>query len=70
MVSYDLVNIGSCNGLMPVGTKPLPEPMFDINEVLWHVSEGSVTETVPDKSLYKVFEIYIFEITATSPMGQ
>ena len=27
MVTSDLVNIGSGNGLVPDGTKPLPEPM-------------------------------------------
>ena len=26
-----LVNIGSGNGLLPDGTKPLPEPMFTIH---------------------------------------
>ena len=28
MVSWKLANIGSGNGLLPVGTKPLPEPML------------------------------------------
>ena len=27
-----LVNIGSGNGLLPDGTKPLPEPMFTIRQ--------------------------------------
>ena len=28
MVTYNWVNIGSGNGLLPDGTKPLPEPML------------------------------------------
>ena len=28
MASQNLVNIGSGNGLLPDGTKPLPEPML------------------------------------------
>ena len=35
------VNIGSGNGLLPDGTKPLPEPMLisdQINDFLWHSS--------------------------------
>ena len=28
MVSEILVNTGSCNGLLPDGTKPLPDPML------------------------------------------
>ena len=33
----DRVNIGSGNGLLPDGTKPLPEPMLtDHREVQWH----------------------------------
>ena len=33
MVAYIWVNIGSCNGLLPEGTKPLPEPMFTFHQL-------------------------------------
>ena len=34
-----LVNTDLCNGLMPKGTKPLPEPkLTGIHEVLWHLT--------------------------------
>ena len=32
MVSEILVNFGSVNGLVPDGTKPLPEPMLTYHE--------------------------------------
>ena len=34
MATYDLVNIGSGNGLLTDGTKPLPEPIM--SKVLLH----------------------------------
>ena len=33
MVSQNLVNVGSSNGLLPDGTKPLPEPVLSYNLV-------------------------------------
>ena len=39
MVTQNLVNIGSGNGLMPVGTKPLPEPMLTYHH--WNPSAFS-----------------------------
>ena len=39
VVSHNLVNIGSGNGLMPVGIKPLPEPL--LTRVSESVSGGS-----------------------------
>ena len=40
MPSDILINTGLGNGLLPDGTKPLPEPMLSyhqgINEILWH----------------------------------
>ena len=41
MPSYNLVNIGSGNGLLPDGTKPLPEPMFTNHQ--WQSPEGNFT---------------------------
>ena len=33
MATYIWVNIGLGNGLLPDGTKPLPEPMFDLSSI-------------------------------------
>ena len=39
------VNIGSGNGLLPDGIKPLPEPMLTIIQgVLWHSPQRNFTE--------------------------
>ena len=44
MATQNWVNRGSGNGLLPDGTKPLPEPMLTYNQsdykFLWHPSEG------------------------------
>ena len=37
-----LVNTGPGNGLLPDGTKPLPEPVLTYDQyVLWHLHERS-----------------------------
>ena len=44
-----LVNTGSGNGLLPDGTKPLPEPMLTIiSKVLWHSSEDIIMRRFED----------------------
>ena len=55
MVTQICVNIGSGNGLVPSGTKPLPEPMLTqiyftihqcwlfLGEILWHSSDCKFT---------------------------
>ena len=36
-VTDDIVNIGSSNGLVPYGTKPLPDPMLiQVHDATWH----------------------------------
>ena len=69
MVTIILVNIGSGNGLLPDGTKPLPEPVLTFH--LW----GSVVFTLEQfrsqcpsyYSVYRVWNLkYIFKITTTS----
>ena len=43
MVTW-IINIGSGNGLLPDGTKPLPKPMLTtviIKSVLWHASASN-----------------------------
>ena len=52
-------NIGSGNGLLPDGTKPLPAPMLIlISEVLWHLPESyftaSVQTTIPYDDFRKI----------------
>ena len=47
MVTYIWVNIGSGNGLLPDGIKPLPEPILIlINKVLWYSLERIFTMIV------------------------
>ena len=45
MVTEIWINIGSDNGLLPDGTKPLPEPIgwFLIYDFLWHSPESNFT---------------------------
>ena len=35
MMSQNLFNFGSGNGMLPGSTKPLPEPIFTINPLEW-----------------------------------
>ena len=65
------VNIRSGNGLLPDGTKPLPESMLTDHQ--WGLMEfdgGSFTETFPDITYNKVSENYTSENIAVSPRGQ
>ena len=56
-----LVNIGSDNGLLPDGTKPLPEPMFTTPE--WgHSPEGNFTGNAQYIYIY-ISLIWIYKIT-------
>ena len=41
-----LVNIGPGNGLLPYGTKPLPEPILTNNEILWHSPKGNLLDDI------------------------
>ena len=42
VMSCNLVNIGSVNGLLPEGNKPLPDLCWIIiNEVLWHSPDSN-----------------------------
>ena len=68
MATQNYVNIGSDNGLLPDGTKPLPDPMLTIHQLglvafmfLWNAQ---------DIYPWYEFENYLFEITAVSPRGQ
>ena len=46
MASEILTNTGQGNGLLPDCTKPLPEPIVTISEVLWYSPEGNELEMV------------------------
>ena len=50
----DLVNIGSGNGLVPDGTKSLPEPMLTNNLS----PDSNFTENTYDIYRWNEFEIY------------
>ena len=54
------VNIGSGNGLLPDGTKPLPEPMLTqvITEVLWHLHDTISCGEILNLSVLDEFENY------------
>ena len=66
-----MVNISSCNGLLPDHSNPLPEPvMIYHHQGLWHLFQGNVFLKTEDVNLKVVFEIYAFEITATSAKRQ
>ena len=70
IATYTWVTIASDNGLLPDGTKPLPEPMLTlISEVLWHSLESNFTVSVEATILHNEFENHTFEITATPPRG-
>ena len=47
MATQILVNIGSGNGLVPSGTKPLPEPMLSYRKYGSVMSKGNFTRDTP-----------------------
>ena len=72
MVPYNLVNIGSGNGVLPAGTKPWwPEPMLtNLQRVLVTLTWGQLNRKCSRYiSLVWVWK-YQSKITATSPRGQ
>ena len=68
MLTQTWVNIDSCNGLLPDGTKPLPKSKLTAQ------SQGSVAliyeQFCSEYILYSGFENHTFEISATSPRAQ
>ena len=49
-----LLNIGSGNGLVPDGTKPLPKPMFSITEVVRHYPVDIITKIYWNRTRLKL----------------
>ena len=71
MVIENWCNIGSGNGLLPDGTKPLSNQCWlIITEVLWHSPESNLTENAQTIILWIDFDNHTFKIIATSPRGQ
>ena len=60
------VNIGSGIGLVPDGTKPIPEPVLLLNnEVLWHSPESYFTMSAQGTIMYNKFKNYTLKIRKT-----
>ena len=56
MVTKIWVDIGLGNGLVPDGTKPLPEPMLTYQWVLWWSHDSSFPGNIHDINLKDEFE--------------
>ena len=55
MVSEIWVNIGSNNGLLPDGTKPLPKPMFEWSSVKsTNIHIRAISQDMPQLSITKI----------------
>ena len=67
MVTQNSVTIGSGNGLLPEGTKPLPEPMLTNHQ--WGLM-AFTSRQFHWKCTRFEFENNYFKITAASPRGQ
>ena len=68
----DLVAIGPANGLLPDGTKPLPEPVSPliIGEVLWHLTLGNFARNAQDIYVDISLKITNVKIIAAYLRGQ
>ena len=64
------INTGLINGLLPDGTKPFPEPVLTCHprDPLAFILGWCLN--TQDIGPQDVFQIYAFEMTATSPRGQ
>ena len=61
MVTQIWVSIGSGNGLLPDGAKPLPEPMLIfVTEVQLHLPNTNFTDSAQATNLYDEFESSTF----------
>ena len=71
MVTQIWANIGSGNDLLPVGTKPLPEPMLNLPwKVFCDIHSRTISQEVFVNLICNVFRDYTLKITITSPKGQ
>ena len=69
MATQVWINIGSGNGLLPDGTKPLLEPMLTISKVQWHSSEGSFKRDISAINHKNSLQNYFSKISFKSPRG-
>ena len=74
MVTEIWVDIGSGNGLLPDGTKPLPEPMLTYHQkglvgVRWDSSEGNFTIDTSANSHKNELENYISKFVLQISQG-
>ena len=67
MATWNYVNIGSGNGLLPDGTKPLPEPMLTYNR--WGPMPF-ILRRCEDTNQENKIENYGFKMASRSPRGQ
>ena len=67
------VNIGSGNGLLPDGTKPLPDPMLtSYYAILWHSLESNMKKSTEATIFYNESDnhsYHTFDINATSKLN-
>ena len=71
MAAGSYVNIGAGNGLLPDGTKQLPEQCWlIIIEVQWHSCWGNFTRDASIINHYNLFENYMSKISLKFPMDQ
>ena len=67
------INIGSGNGLLPSGNKPLPEPMLTNRQsclVTFTLGQCDARNGQHAQGFYLRYAFYYFHITAVSPRGQ
>ena len=63
----NLGNIGSGYGLLPDGTKPLPEPIIPYHQwSIWYSPEGNYTENTQDINHDNKLKNYTLKITSVS----
>ena len=73
MAATVLVNAGWGNGLLPDGTKPLPQPLlthYQGGPLVFIHSKVIITGTLSKPNSKVVFECYIFETIAKCSRGQ
>ena len=62
------INIGSGNGVLLNGTKPLPELLlFVIGEILWHSPESNFTTNSHFTIIYNEFDYYTLKLLPRLP---
>ena len=66
MATEILVNIGSANGLLPVGTKPLAEPKLTYHKQ-GSVASTNFTSTTQDINPFNRFRYYTFKLLSHLP---